>query len=268
MIKFENEIAETTLIPLYMRALESKRKDAILKDAHAERIISEIEYDFSKLNNKPMSHVGCVVRGKYYDDRTQKFIENNKKPVIVNIGCGLDTRYQRIKDKRNSVFYELDLPELIDIRRKLIPEEGEDHYIAGSLLETDWLDALKEKHADSQFIFIAEGVLMYFREEQVKDFLNAITDRFPEGEVCFDVCGFMMSKHGVKPDSLRDFQAEIRSGIEDGKEVEKWNMNLSLIEQRSYMEFFRNRWGIIGHTLGRFPRLCRKFSSLLCYKII
>ena len=121
-MKFKDEVVETTLIPLYMRAKESLRSDAILKDPMAERIIAGIDYDFSKLDNAPLSYVGCVVRGRYYDARVRKFISEHQNPVIVNIGCGLDTRYQRIEDRRNAVFYELDLPELMEIRRKLIPE--------------------------------------------------------------------------------------------------------------------------------------------------
>lgn len=267
MMRFDNAVVETTLIPLYMRAKESRREDAILKDPLAERIIAGIDYDFNGLDNAPMSYVGCVVRGRYYDGRTQKFIHEHAQPMVVSIGCGLDTRYQRVSDRRNAVFYELDLPELMDLRRKLIPEEGEDHYIEGSLLETDWLDMLKGRHPGAQFLFIAEGVLMYFTEEQVRGLLTAITDRFAEGEVSFDVCGPLMVRRGIRPDSMRDFQAQIRSGVESGREVEAWNPRLHLIEQRSYMEFFRGRWGLMGQTLGRFPRLCRKFSSLLCFRI-
>lgn len=267
-MQFDNDVVETMLIPLYMRAKESRRKDAILKDPMAERIISEIDYDFSKLDNAPLSYVGCVVRGHYYDGRTQKFINEHVRPVIVNIGCGLDTRYQRIVDKHNAVFYELDLPELMETRSKLIPEEGEDHYIEGSLLETGWLDMLRKRHAGAQFMFIAEGVLMYFTKEQVCTLLNAITERFHEGEVSFDVCGPMMAKRGVRPDSMQNFQAQIRCGIESGHEVEQWNQHLRLIEQRLYMDFFRYRWGLIGQTLGRIHCLCRKFSSLLCYRIV
>lgn len=267
MMRFENAVAETTLIPLYMRAKESRRPDAILKDPLAERIVSEIDYDFSSLDDASMSYVGCVVRGHYYDERTRRFIQEHGQPVVVNIGCGLDTRYQRLEDRRNAIFYELDLPELMRLRRRLIPEEEGDHYVEGSLLETDWLDKLKAQHPDAQFLFIAEGVLMYFTEAQVRDLLKAITDRFTEGEVSFDVCGPMMMRRGIRPDSMRNFQAQIRCGIERGSEVEEWNPHLHLIEQRSYMDFFRKRWGVKGQTLGRFPRLCRKFSSLMCFRI-
>ena len=59
--EFKNIVAETLLIPLYMRAKESRRKDAILKDKMAEQLIACIEYDYSKFDGAKLSEVGCVV---------------------------------------------------------------------------------------------------------------------------------------------------------------------------------------------------------------
>ena len=124
--EFKNVVAETLLIPLYMRAKESRRKgDAILKDTMAEQLVDSIEYDYSQFDGAKMSEVGCVVRGKYFDDAIRRFILSHPHPVVVNVGCGLDTRYQRIGNDQAAVFYELDLPEVIDLRRKLIPETGD-----------------------------------------------------------------------------------------------------------------------------------------------
>ena len=268
--EFKNVVAETLLIPLYMRAKESRRKgDAILKDTMAEQLVNSIEYDYSQFDGAKMSEVGCVVRGKYFDDAIRRFILSHSHPVVVNVGCGLDTRYQRIGNDQTAVFYELDLPEVIDLRRKLIPETGEDRYIAASLLETGWMDALKKQHPEGQFIFVVEGVLMYFYEKQVKTFLHHVAERFGGGELWFDVCGTMMSRHGVKPDSLREHEAQIRSGLSDGRLVEQWEPRLRLLEQANYMKFFRPRWGFFfGQILGRMTRLCYKFSSMLGYEIV
>ena len=163
----------------------------------------------------------------------------------------------------------MDLPEVISLRRELIPEQPGNIYIADSLLETGWMDSLRQKHPDAQFIFIAEGVLMYFYEKQVKAFLHNIASRFRGGELWFDVCGTIMSRHGLKPDSLRNHEAQIRSGLSDGHLVEQWEPALRLIEQANYMKFFRPRWGFFfGQILGRMTRLCYGFSSMLGYKII
>ena len=268
--EFKNVVAETLLIPLYMRAKESRRKgDAILKDTMAEQLVDSIEYEYSQFDGAKMSEVGCVVRGKYFDDAIRRFILSHPHPVVVNVGCGLDTRYQRIGNDQTAVFYELDLPEVIALRRELIPEQPGNAYIAASLLETGWMDDLLRRHPDAEFIFIVEGVLMYFYEKQVRSFLHAVVSRFGGGELWFDVCGTMMSRHGVKPDSLRKHEAQIRSGINDGHRVEQWEPALQLIEQANYMKFFRPRWGFFfGQILGRLTRLCYRFSSLLGYRIL
>ena len=265
--KFESIVAETLLIPLYYRAKESRRKNPILNDKVAESLVENLEYDYSRFDGAKLSEVGCVVRGWYFDRVVRRFIGRYANAVVVNVGCGLDTRFQRIGDGK-AVFYDMDLPEVIALRRELIPEQPGNPYIAASLLETGWMDDLRRKHPDGEFIFVVEGVLMYFYEKQVKSFLHHVASRFGGGELWFDVCGTIMSRHGVKPDSLRKHEAQIRSGISNGYVVEQWEPSLKLIEQANYMKFFRSRWGFFfGQILGRIPWLCYKFSSLLGYKI-
>lgn len=255
------------LIPLYMRARESRRKHPILDDKAAERLAGSFDYDYSRFDGAKLSEVGCVVRGWYFDRAVRRFMAARPRAVVVNVGCGLDTRFQRIADGK-TLFYDMDLPEVIALRRELLPEREDNRYIAASLLETAWMDALRREHPEADFIFVVEGVLMYFYEKQVKSFLHNLAVRFGGGEVWFDVCGTMMSRHGVKPDSLRRHEAQIRSGISDGHAVERWEPALRLIEQANYMKFFRSRWGFFyGQILGRMTRLCYRFSSLLGYRI-
>ena len=180
--EFKSIVAETLLIPLYMRAKESHRDNPILNDKTAERLADNLEYDYSKFDGAKLSEVGCVVRGWYFDHAVQQFIKTHPNPVVVNVGCGLDTRFQRIGNGK-AIFYDMDLPEVISLRRELIHEQPGNVYIAASLLETDWMDDLLRKHPRSEFIFIVEGVLMYFYEKQVKAFLHHVARRFGGGEL-------------------------------------------------------------------------------------
>jgi len=266
---FRNIVSETLLIPLYMRAKESRRIDsAIIRDKLAEQLVGQIDFDYINLDKAKLSEIGCVVRSWYFDNAVKRFIYSHEHPIVVNVGCGLDTRAQRIGDIDDTVFYELDLPEVIDIRRKLIPETENDHYLSASLLDTEWMDRLRKAHPDGDFIFVIEGVLMYFYENQVKSFLQNMALHFHQSELWFDVCGRVSHHKMFKPDSLRMHKAEIRSGFSDGHLPEKWINNLELIEQKSYMSFFRSRWGFFfGHIVGHFPKICFKFSSLLGYKV-
>lgn len=266
---FKSIVAETLLIPLYMRAKESRRKNPILNDPAAERLAESLDYDYSRFDGARLSEVGCVVRGWYFDNAVRRFLRKHERAVVVNVGCGLDTRFQRTGRDTDAIFYDLDLPEVIGLRRQLLPEQPRNCYLSASLLETEWMDELRARHPDACFIFVVEGVLMYFYEKQVRAFLHSVAVRFGGGEIWFDVCGTMMSRHGVKPDSLRGHEAQIRSGLSDGHVVEQWEPRLRLLEQANYMRFFRRRWGFFfGQVLGRMTRLCYRFSSLLGYEIL
>lgn len=157
--KFESIVAETLLIPLYYRAKESRRKNPILNDKVAEGLVDSLEYDYSRFDGAKLSEVGCVVRGWFFDRAVRRFIGKHADAVVVNVGCGLDTRFQRIGDGK-AVFYDMDLPEVIALRRELIPEQPGNPYIAASLLDAGWLDDLRRRHPDAHFIFVVEGVLM------------------------------------------------------------------------------------------------------------
>ena len=88
--EFENIVAETLLIPLYMRAKENRRKNPILCDKLAEQLVENIEYDYSRFDGAKLSEVGCVIRGWYFDHAIRRFIDTHTRPVVVNVGCGLD----------------------------------------------------------------------------------------------------------------------------------------------------------------------------------
>ena len=72
-IEFQSVVAETLLIPLYMRAKESRRRDAVPHDPEAERLVARIAYDYGKFDKAWMSALGCVVRSRYYDQRVESF---------------------------------------------------------------------------------------------------------------------------------------------------------------------------------------------------
>ena len=103
--EFKSVVAETLLIPLYMRAKESRRKDAILRDRQAEQLVESIEYDYSKFDGAKLSAIGCVVRGLYFDNAIRRFIATRRNPIVVNVGYWLDTRYQRIEEHDKAIFY-------------------------------------------------------------------------------------------------------------------------------------------------------------------
>ena len=127
MLEIENAVSETLLIPLYIKYLSSQQPDPILYDAAACRLIPQIEYDFSKFDHAYRSIAGTAIRAHYFDNMTADFIRHRKNPVIVELGCGLDSRHERLGNRAGEApFYLLDLPDVIALREnccRRVPEK-------------------------------------------------------------------------------------------------------------------------------------------------
>ena len=260
-------IGETLLIPLYFRAQETQKVDGLFKDEMACKLISQIDYDFSDFGKDYLTKIGCVMRVNHFDNKARAFISQEKNPVIVNVGCGLDTRYQRVIKDNSTLLYGVDLPDVIALREKLIPHSTNEINIASSMLETKWMDDLKSKHPESNFIFIIEGVLMYLPENDIKFFLSNLAMRFKGSEVHFDVCGSLTLKKWLKNYSVKHTRAHFVFAIDDGKIIEKWIPNMVLIDELNYLKMDRKPWGMLGFLVGLVPGLARRMYGVLSFAI-
>lgn len=267
--KFSNDISETLLIPLYMRAKESRRgNDAIVHDPVAQTLVEQIEYDYSKFDTAKMSEIGCAIRCWFFDKKVRDFINCHNKPVVVNVGCGLDARCQRTALGNKTVtFYSLDLPDIIKLRERYISPTDNEKYISSSMFETAWMDEIKKLHPGSSFLFIIEGVVMYLEESQLKTFFNSLCERFNNTEVWFDTMGSLGIKNQNKHDSVKKMEASFKCSIDDGRSLEDWNPKLSFIEQVSPGRFFRSRQTILMRVMSISPRLFNRIYSYLGYAI-
>ena len=267
--KFSNDISETLLIPLYMRAKESRRQaDAIVHDPVAQALVEQIEYDYSKFDTAKMSEIGCAIRCRFFDDMVKNFVRSHVNAVIVNIGCGPDARCQRtIEGETNVAFYSLDLPDTINLRHRFIPESSGETYISSSMFDTGWMKQIVESHPDSSFLLIAEGVMMYFDEAVIRQFLNDLCNHFTNAEIWFDTMGTLGIKNQNKHDALKNMEATFKWGINDGRIPESWNQHLSLIEQISPGRFSRSRQTMLMRILSMFPRVFFRFYSYVGYRI-
>jgi O-methyltransferase involved in polyketide biosynthesis len=181
-------VPETLLIPLYHRAMESQRPDAIIKDEKAVALVTQMSYDFDQVRKIRMAEGNKVARimlTREMDRYARDFLSRHPEAVVVHIGCGLDSRFERV-DNSQVEWYDLDFPDIIDIRRKFIGDEGERYHLLGcSVLEDAWLEAVKV-HSQHHFLFLAEGVFIYFTEAQVKQLVLTLRDHFPGAELVFD----------------------------------------------------------------------------------
>lgn len=167
------DVQETALIPLAVKANETKRKNPRITDNKAVEIAEQLGIGTSKYD-KFMSHEGVVSRTMLFDGLVRGFIEKHPDAVCLNIGCGLDNRFERM-DNGRILWYDIDLPDSIEVRRKAFEDSDRRKMIAGNAPENDWTFLVaKRKHT----LVIMEGLLMYFSKEQVGAALNVIRDNF------------------------------------------------------------------------------------------
>lgn len=256
-----DSVGDTLFIPLYMRYLESKRPDGIIHDAIACDLVERLDYDFSKYDKATKSQLGTALRIQRFDRAASEFVEKHENPVVVNIGAGLDARYQRVGTDKG-VFYDLDLPEVIALRRQLVSESSNNIYLEGSAFDFTWIDTLLERHPQSNFIFIAEGVFMFFEEEKIKSLFLALAERIEQGELHFDACAPWVVKKSHKHDAIKNSKATFRWGVEKDGEMETWSPRLKHRGTTWYVDQAKWRWGIEG-VIGRiFPKYKNAFRML------
>ncbi len=218
-------VAQTSFITLYIRAVESQRPDALIKDERAEALVRQLDQESLQKTlalTDDFSRVAVILKSREFDRFAQDFLRRHPDATVVHIGCGLDTRFERVDNGRVE-WYDLDLPEVIGLRRKLVGGEGARyHFLACSVLESAWLDTVSA-HRQRPFLFSAEGVFMYFTEAQVKSLVLTLRDRFWGAELVFDAFSpFMRWAHNFKV-TRTGIGSRLHWALKHGRDLERWN---------------------------------------------
>jgi O-methyltransferase involved in polyketide biosynthesis len=236
-------VAETLLMTLYIRAMESQRPDALIKDEKAMALVTQMSYDFDRVRQIKMDEddkVGVILRNREFDRYARDFLARHPEAVVVHIGCGLDSRFERVcseqPDNGRVEWYDLDLPEVIELRRKFIGDEGGRYHLLGcSAFDSAWLDTVSV-HRPRPFLFLAEGVFMYFEVAQVKSLVLMLRDRFPGAELVFDAFSpFLVRANNLRL-SLTKFGARYHWGLRRGQELEGWGDGIRLLDEWGYLD--------------------------------
>jgi O-methyltransferase involved in polyketide biosynthesis len=231
-------VAETLLMTLYIRAMESQRPDALIKDEKAVALVTNMSYDFDRIRQVKMDEddkVGVILRNLEFDRQVRDFLTRHPDATVVHIGCGLDSRFERV-DNGKVEWYDLDLPEVIEQRRKFIGDERKRyHLLAGSVFDSAWLDKVSV-HRQRPFLFLAEGVLMYFEEAQVKSLVLMLRDHFPGAELVFDAFSpFLVRANNLRM-AISKFGVRYHWGLRRGQEIEKWGDGIRLLDEWGYFD--------------------------------
>lgn len=231
-------VSKTLLIPLYNRAVESQRPDAMLKDEKAVALVKQMKLDFAPLKQVRMTELLSVMRiifTREMDRYARDFLSRHAQAVVVHIGCGLDTRFERVDDGQVE-WYDLDVPEVIDVRRKLLGDDGQRHHLLGSsVLEKAWLEVVKSQ-PPRPILFLAETVFLYFTEDQVRSLVLTLREHFPGAELVFDTWKPYEIWLGNRYLSDSAFGGLMRWGLWHGRDVEAWGEGICLLDEWGFFD--------------------------------
>jgi|GEM_PF-11664 len=232
-----NDVSETLLLPLAYRAAESRRPDALLHDPRAAEIIAQLDHDFSRLERQQFQHLSVAMRAREFDRAVRAFLTQHPDGVVVDIGCGLDTRFERTcavqGDDGQVTWFNLDFPEVVALRERFFAPHPRCHTLACSVLELAWMDKVAQH--PGPYFFLAEGVFPYLAEVEVKQVMLALRDRFPGAELMFDALPALMTRLSRLHPALRQTRAaQVRWAFNDSRLLETWGVGRLLADWRYY----------------------------------
>lgn len=248
-----SDISYSSLLTLYCRAIETETDHPILQDDLAVEITRKLNpvlaatgdrkgMDLAQGKIKRILREHIALRSWYYDQMTTRFLEQHPQAVVVSMGCGLDTRFQRIKPAKG-IFFDLDLPEVIQFKKKFISENDRFRMIARSVFDHGWMDEVK-KAGERPRLFLAEGVFMYLAPEDVRLLVLELQRRFPGCELLCEVFNSIFLSDFWRPlvtGKLRRSgglgeSTEYRFGIRTSTELESWGEGIEFLDDWCYFD--------------------------------
>lgn len=231
-------VSETMLVPLYARAIESKKENPEFIDQTAIKVMDSLDYNFKKrfkTSTNKMNFWGCSARTVILDNLTKEYIKENPDATIINIACGLDDRFSRV-DNGQIIWYNLDFEDIIDLREKLIEKNDRIINIASSALDFTWMDKIENKE---NVLVIAEGFLMYLDEKEVEELFNHISQKFKNVKLLIELMSNWMVKNQKAHDTVRTTGAVFKWGINESKDFEKLCPSYELLSEYNLTDLMK-----------------------------
>ena len=235
----KNTVQETLVIPLYGRKMCSELYPSLYRDDTALRLMEEVDYDFSALEKKSrslMQRFGFLEAAMRQTDlawEVRNYLAAHPKAAVVNLGCGLDST-GRCCDNGTCKIYNLDFPDVIQVRDALLPAGEREENIPCDLNDVSWFQKIDGSEGA---VFFAAGVFYYFLKEQVQALVEAMAEAFPGGRLVFDAAKEkavkLMLKTWIKDAKIQDVGAYFALSDPE-KELSGWNAPLE-VSSRGYM---------------------------------
>ena len=271
------DVSETMLSVLFSRAIESESKNPIINDPKSVKIARQLGYNNVTMKSKLPKRFAykaiamLALRTKLFDEIVIDFLARHPGAIIINIGCGLDTRFNRIDDGKVE-WYDLDFPEVIEVKKTFFKENDRYHLIGSSVLDYKWIENIS-KNKKQPILFIAEGVFQYLHEGEVKSLILKLQEMFPGCEVVCEVAALFLVNMMKRPFWRNMMQRKARFGqdtafnfgIKNSNDMESWNFGIHLLDDWFYLAQPEKKLGWM-KFLGRF-KFFRKTQWIVHYKL-
>lgn len=260
----ENPIFESLFAPLYFRARETQHENSIIEDTRAAGILELLDYDFSYFDKNTSGQFLVSVRTKILDEQVSKFISESVNPVIINMGSGLDTRYSRMLSDEIKCWYDLDLPEVVEFRRHFFRDTKNHVSIGKSVLDFSWVEDIRKDRANT-YLFIAEGLLMYFSEIDVKELFRQISNNFPASQMLCEVFHSQLINYNVQnEDANKDIS--FKWGVADTTVLASYHPGITIENQWRMFDYHKNRQTLLVRLLCKISPKYRDLIRVLRLK--
>jgi O-methyltransferase involved in polyketide biosynthesis len=227
------DVQETLLVPLYGRAVFTRQHPALIDDPRAVEMVEAIDYDFARFDGK-MSLVGSVFRTRIFDRWVSRWLADNPTGTVVEIGAGLNTRHERL-DNGTARWIEIDLPDVVDLRRRFFAENDRRRILAASILDPNaWVPAVEA--TGGPWFFAAEAVLIYLEPADVVDVLATIGTRFGGSPIGLDTWATWMADHQDDHDTIGAMDAEFRWFCDDPGTLEVLGVDVEVVERFTFVD--------------------------------
>ncbi|UMT80729.1 class I SAM-dependent methyltransferase [Staphylococcus roterodami] len=243
------------LIPLAARSMENKNSEPIIFDEFSKKIYNSVNYSLEYISHSSTTQTGICIRSFILDNIVKSFITQSINPLIINIGCGLDTRYKRLHlDMHKISWIDIDVPEAIEIRRHFFDETNDYKMIAKSMLDLEWISMVQKEalyDENQEILVIFEGVLMYFDATVIKELLEQISRSFSINQLSFAIefCSKTISnntQHHKSVSKLRS-KPKFKYGYNNLSELNSiFSQELKITNEFNYFDYFHKRWGLFG----------------------
>jgi len=230
-------IPETTLMSLWCKAQEARHPHPIMKDTHALAIYKRLDYDFSKYDGNWLLQLNTAIGAKLLDAAALNYLDRYPSGMVINVGAGLDARFQRVDNGRVQ-WFDVDLPQAMEVRRQFFSPSRRNTMISGSVFDDDWIEQLPKER--DHVLILVDDLFPYCPAYELRELLDRWVMFFPNAELVFQATTPQAARR--ERGEVHSEKARLQWGIRSGREIEAWHESVHFLKEWIFSDYFKDRW--------------------------